>query len=60
MDNENKKIAEKIFKAIKKSLSDARKYNKENNLPIHVFNMDIMGNLKKVITGENIGTVVTP
>ena len=33
---------------------------KENNLPIHVFNMDIMGNLKKVITGENIGTVVTP
>ena len=33
---------------------------KENNLPIHVFNMDVKGNLKKVITGENIGTVVTP
>ena len=32
---------------------------KENNLPIHVFNMDVKGNLKKVITGENIGTVVT-
>lgn len=31
---------------------------KENNLPIIVFNMDIKGNLKKVITGENIGTVV--
>lgn len=31
---------------------------KENNLPIVVFNMDIVGNLKKVILGENIGTVV--
>ncbi len=31
---------------------------KENNLPIIVFNMDIKGNLKKVITGENIGTLV--
>lgn len=31
---------------------------KENNLPILVFNMDEMGNLKKVITGENIGTIV--
>lgn len=31
---------------------------KENNLPIVVFNMDIVGNLKKVIKGENIGTVV--
>ena len=33
---------------------------KENNLPIHVFNMDVKGNLRKVIAGENIGTVVTP
>ena len=31
---------------------------KENNLPIVVFNMDIVGNLKKVIIGENIGTIV--
>lgn len=31
---------------------------KENNLPIYVFNMDIVGNLKKVITGEEIGTLV--
>ena len=31
---------------------------KENNLPIVVFNMDVVGNLKKVIKGENIGTVV--
>ena len=31
---------------------------KENNLPIYVFNMDIAGNLKKVIDGEDIGTLV--
>jgi uridylate kinase len=30
----------------------------ENNLPILVFNMDKKGNLKKVLTGENIGTIV--
>lgn len=31
---------------------------KENNLPIYVFNMDIVGNLKRVMNGENIGTLV--
>ena len=31
---------------------------KENNLPIYVFNMDVVGNLKKVMDGENIGTLV--
>lgn len=31
---------------------------KENNLPIIVFDMDTPGNLKKVLTGENIGTLV--
>jgi uridylate kinase len=31
---------------------------KENNLPVLVFNMEEKGNLKKVITGENIGTIV--
>lgn len=31
---------------------------KENDLPIVVFNMNIPGNLKKVITGEKIGTLV--
>ena len=30
----------------------------QNNLPIYVFNMDIVGNLKKVIEGEDIGTLV--
>ena len=31
---------------------------KENNLPIIVFDMDTIGNLKKVLSGENIGTLV--
>ena len=31
---------------------------KENNLPIIVFDMDTVGNLKKVMSGENIGTLV--
>ncbi len=31
---------------------------KENHLPIVVFNMDVEGNLKKIIKGEKIGTVV--
>ncbi|SFK35359.1 UMP kinase [Proteiniphilum acetatigenes] len=31
---------------------------KENNLPIVVFDMDSYGNLKKVIEGEDIGTLV--
>ena len=31
---------------------------KENHLPIYVFNMDIVGNLKRVMQGEDIGTLV--
>jgi len=30
----------------------------DNNMPVIVFNMDIRGNLKKVISGEQIGTLV--
>ena len=30
----------------------------DNHLPIYVFNMDIVGNLKKVMDGEQIGTLV--
>lgn len=30
----------------------------DNNLPIYVFNMDVVGNLGKVIAGEEIGTLV--
>jgi len=31
---------------------------KMNNLPIYVFNMDIVGNLRRVMEGEDIGTLV--
>ena len=31
---------------------------KENQLPIIVFNLNQKGNLKKIIMGENIGTIV--
>ena len=31
---------------------------KDNDLPIYVFNMDKVGNLKKVLEGENLGTFV--
>ena len=33
---------------------------RENGLPIYVFNMDVVGNLKRVIEGEDIGTLVHP
>ena len=33
---------------------------KENKMPIYVFNMDVPGNLMKVMTGIQIGTLVTP
>lgn len=31
---------------------------KQNNLPIYVFNMDVYGNLMKVLEGQEIGTLV--
>jgi uridylate kinase len=31
----------------------------DNNLPILVFNLNVSGNIKKVILGENVGTLVT-
>ena len=31
---------------------------KENHLPIYVFNMDVKGNLMRMLNGENIGTLV--
>jgi uridylate kinase len=33
--------------------------SEENNLPIVVFDMDTRGNLQKLLSGENIGTVVS-
>lgn len=31
---------------------------KENGLPVYVFNMDVAGNLRRVLSGEEIGTLV--
>jgi uridylate kinase len=31
----------------------------ENNLPIVVFDMNKTGNLRRVVTGEKVGTLVT-
>ena len=33
---------------------------RENNMPIYVFNMDTVGNLEKVMNGQQIGTLVIP
>ena len=30
----------------------------ENNLPVVVFNMDVPGNLLKLVKGENVGTLI--
>ena len=32
---------------------------KEDNMPVYVFNMDVFGNLEKVLKGDRIGTYVT-
>lgn len=33
---------------------------RENNMPIYVFDMDTVGNLQRVMNGEQIGTLVRP
>ena len=33
---------------------------RENNMPIYVFDMDTVGNLEKVMNGQQIGTLVKP
>ena len=38
--------------------STAFTLSKENNLPIIVFNMNKPGNLKKIIDGKQVGTIV--
>jgi len=30
----------------------------DNNMPIVVFNMNVAGNLKRVVTGERVGSIV--
>ena len=47
-----------ITKKLKVMDSTAFTLSKENNLPIIVFNMNKPGNLKKIIDGKQIGTMV--
>ena len=47
-----------ISKKLKVMDSTAFTLSKENNLPIIVFNMNKPGNLKKIIDGKQIGTIV--
>ena len=47
-----------ITKKLKVMDSTAFTLSKENNLPIIVFNMNKPGNLKKIIDGKKIGTIV--
>ena len=49
---------EVLARALKVMDLTATRMCKENNLPIIVFDMDTVGNLKKVMSGENIGTLV--
>jgi uridylate kinase len=32
---------------------------KDNSLPIIVFNLTVSGNIKKIVLGETVGTLVT-
>jgi uridylate kinase len=48
-----------INKRLKVMDSTAFTMCRDNNMPLIVFNMDKPGNLKKLILGEKIGTVVT-
>jgi uridylate kinase len=47
-----------LSKGLKIMDSTAFTLSQENNLPIIIFDMNVAGNLEKVISGENIGTKV--
>lgn len=47
-----------LSKGLKVMDSTAFTLSQENELPIVVFDMNTRGNLKKIVSGENIGTVV--
>ena len=55
---ENITFKEVIEKGLKVMDMTAFTLSEENNLPIIVFDMNTNGNLMKLISGENIGTIV--
>jgi uridylate kinase len=48
-----------ISKGLKVMDTTAISLSKDNNLPMIIFNMNTYGNIKRVISGEKIGTLVT-
>lgn len=56
---ENLKFDEAIEKNLRIMDLTAFTLCRENNMPIYVFNMNENGNLKKVLDGKNIGTLVS-
>jgi len=56
---ENLKFDEAIEKNLRIMDMTAFTLCRENNMPIYVFNMNEKGNLKKVLDGKNIGTLVS-
>ncbi len=51
-------FSEVLSKNLKVMDSTAASMCKDNNIPIHVFNLDHPENIVKVVSGENIGTIV--
>ena len=49
---------EVLSKGLKVMDTTAFTLSQENELPIVVFDMNTRGNLMKIVSGENIGTVV--
>uniref|UniRef100_UPI0039A58906 UMP kinase n=1 Tax=Ornithobacterium rhinotracheale TaxID=28251 RepID=UPI0039A58906 len=56
---ENLSFKEVYDKGLKVMDMTAFTLSEENNLPIVVFDMNTVGNLKKVIEGKDVGTIVT-
>jgi uridylate kinase len=56
---DNVSFEDVINKRLKVMDSTAFTMCRDNNMPLIVFNMDKPGNLKKLILGEKIGTIVT-
>jgi uridylate kinase len=48
-----------LKKGLKVMDSTAISLCKDNNLPIIIFNLNESGNIKKVVTGEKIGSLVS-
>ena len=55
----DKAMSRNIKKNLKVMDSTAISLCKDNNLPIVIFNLNRRGNIKRVVTGEKIGSLVS-